>query len=112
MNPASEAQLQEETQVDPLTGLCNRANLDLALDRDFERATHSHGPLSLAFCDPNNCKRDNDNYGHQAGDRVQESAARLLRAQTRDSVMLARYGGEEFVIVLANTDRDTARKNL
>jgi diguanylate cyclase (GGDEF)-like protein len=104
------AQLQKETQLDPLTGLCNRAYLDLALDRDFERAMHSQGPLSLAFCDLDNFKRVNDTYGHQAGDRVLESAARLLRAQTRDSDTLARYGGEEFVIVLPNTDRDTARK--
>ncbi|MFI4890404.1 MAG: HDOD domain-containing protein [Steroidobacterales bacterium] len=103
-------QLEKETQLDQLTGLCNRAYLDFALDRDFGHAVRTRGPLSLAFCDLDNFKKVNDTYGHQAGDRVLESAARLLRANTRDSDTVARYGGEEFVIVLPDTDRETARK--
>jgi diguanylate cyclase (GGDEF)-like protein len=103
-------QLEKETQVDPLTGLCSRAHLDFVLEQEFEQALHSHGPLSVAFCDLDNFKKVNDSHGHQAGDRVLESAARLLRAKTRESDTVARYGGEEFVIVLPNTDRETARR--
>ena len=103
-------QLERETQNDPLTGLANRAYLDFALDRDFERARRTNGQLSLAFCDLDNFKRVNDNYGHQAGDRILEAVARLLKANTRDTDTVARYGGEEFVIVLPNTDLDTACK--
>ena len=101
-------QLEKETQLDPLTGLCNRAYLDFALERDFDRALHTGGQLSLAFCDLDNFKRINDNYGHQAGDRILEAVAKLLRAKTRDSDTVARYGGEDFVIILPNSDRDTA----
>jgi diguanylate cyclase (GGDEF)-like protein len=101
-------QLEKETQLDPLTGLCNRAYLDFALERDFDRARRTNGQLSLAFCDLDNFKRINDGYGHQAGDRILEAVARLLRAKTRDSDTVARYGGEEFVIILPNTDRETA----
>ena len=101
-------QLEKETQLDPLTGLCNRAYLDFALERDFDRALRTNGQLSLAFCDLDNFKLINDKYGHQAGDRILEAVARLLRAKTRDTDTVARYGGEEFVIILPNSDRDTA----
>lgn len=104
------AQLEKETQLDPLTGLCNRAYLDFALERDFGNALRANGPLSVAFCDLDHFKKVNDTHGHQAGDRVLEAAARLLRAQTRDSDTVARYGGEEFIILLPNTDAETARK--
>lgn len=41
----------------------------------------------------------NDSDGHQAGDRVLQQVAQLLRDCTRESDAVARRGGEQFAIV-------------
>jgi diguanylate cyclase (GGDEF)-like protein len=102
-------ELEEETRRDALTGVYNRAYLDQFLEREFDNSTRHKWPLSVAFADLDNFKNINDNFGHQAGDRVLQATARILRGNTRESDMIARYGGEEFVVVLPATDAETAR---
>jgi diguanylate cyclase (GGDEF)-like protein len=102
-------ELEEETRRDALTGVYNRAYLDQFLAREFDNSTRHKWPLSVAFADLDNFKSINDNFGHQAGDRVLQATARILRGNTRESDMIARYGGEEFVVVLPATDAETAR---
>jgi diguanylate cyclase (GGDEF)-like protein len=101
-------ELEEESRRDALTGVYNRAYLDQFLAREFDAATRNRWPLSLAFADLDNFKAVNDSFGHQAGDRILEATARILRANTRESDVIARYGGEEFVVVFPATDADTA----
>ncbi|MGO9995483.1 MAG: diguanylate cyclase [Steroidobacteraceae bacterium] len=102
-------ELEEETRRDSLTGVYNRAYLDQVLLREFENSTRHRWPLSIAFADLDQFKGINDRFGHQAGDRILQAAARILRGNTRESDLIARYGGEEFVVVLPATDVDTAR---
>jgi diguanylate cyclase (GGDEF)-like protein len=102
-------ELEEETRRDPLTGVYNRAYLDQVLTREFEISTRHKWPLSVAFADLDNFKSINDKFGHQAGDRILQATARILRGNTRETDLIARYGGEEFVVVLPATDADTAR---
>jgi diguanylate cyclase (GGDEF)-like protein len=101
--------LEEETRRDALTGVYNRAYLDQFLGKEFDNSTRHKWPLSVAFADLDNFKQINDNFGHQAGDRILQATARILRGNTRETDLIARYGGEEFVIVLPATDADTAR---
>ena len=54
-------------------------------------------------------KKVNDTYGHQAGDTVIQSVARVLREQLRDTDIAGRYGGEEFVVLLPDVDAAGAR---
>jgi diguanylate cyclase (GGDEF)-like protein len=102
-------ELEEETRRDALTGVYNRAYLDQALIREFEHATRHKWPLSVAFMDLDNFKLINDKFGHQAGDRVLQATARILRSNTRETDLISRYGGEEFVVLLPATDVETAR---
>ena len=102
-------ELEEETRRDPLTGVYNRAFLDQYLAREFENASRHAWPLSVAFADLDGFKRVNDSYGHQAGDRVLQGAAHILRGNSRESDVVVRFGGEEFLILLPATDRDTTR---
>ena len=101
-------ELEEETRRDAMTGVYNRAYLDQVLAREFDHSTRHKWPLSLAFADLDNFKSINDRFGHQAGDRILQATARILRGNTRETDLIARYGGEEFVVVLPATDADTA----
>ena len=46
--------------------------------------------------------------GHQAGDKVLEKVALVLREQSRTSDTVCRYGGEEFVVILPEADKREA----
>jgi diguanylate cyclase (GGDEF)-like protein len=102
-------ELEEETRRDELTGVYNRAYLDQFLGREFDNSIRHKWPLSVAFADLDNFKSINDHFGHQAGDRILQATARILRGNTRETDLIARYGGEEFVVVLPATDAETAR---
>ncbi len=49
-------------------------------------------------------KQFNDNYGHQAGDRVLAEVASVSRERlARPADFIVRYGGEEFAVILPET---------
>jgi diguanylate cyclase (GGDEF)-like protein len=109
-HPSTRAlELEEQTRRDPLTGIYNRTFLEPYLAREFENASRHAWPLSVAFADLDDFKRINDSYGDQAGDRVLQGAARILRGNSRESDVVVRYGSEEFLLLLPATDGDTAR---
>src|SRR5277367_5519321 len=108
-NSSRALELEEATRRDELTGVYNRSYLDQFLAREFENSTRHKWPLSVAFADLDNFKNINDSFGHQAGDRILQATARILRGNTRETDLIARYGGEEFVVVLPATDAETAR---
>jgi two-component system chemotaxis response regulator CheY len=84
---------------DALTGLRNRR----ALQEDLELLEAGVGRYGHRYCmallDVDHFKSYNDTYGHQAGDRVLQTVAALLREQARTSDSLYRYGGEEFLCI-------------
>ncbi len=92
--------LEETHRHDALTGTLTRAHLDKCLEAAFEEAVTNGECLTLIFGDLDKFKSVNDTYGHQAGDRVLQSAARLLLSNLRTTDMVGRFGGEEFVLVL------------
>ncbi len=92
--------LEETHRHDSLTGTLTRAHLDKCLETSFEKAVANGECLTLIFGDLDKFKSVNDTYGHQAGDFVLQSSARLLLSILRTTDMVGRYGGEEFVLVL------------
>src|SRR5580700_6588409 len=101
-------EVEEETRRDQLTGVYNRAYLEQFIAREFDNSSRHKWPLSVAVIDLDNFKQINDSFGSQAGDRILQATARILRGNTRETDMIARNGGEEFVVVLPATDADTA----
>jgi hypothetical protein len=75
-----------------------------ACEEELERARRRRAPLSLLFCDCDQFKTYNDDYGHKAGDAALARIARIIEACSRRVDLAARYGGEEFVLVLVDTD--------
>lgn len=93
---------------DELTGLYNRHYLDSLLFKETARAMRAQQPMSLALLDLDRFKSVNDNDGQAAGDAVLAGVAGVIQARLRDMDTAFRYGGEEFLLVLPNTDHDSA----
>jgi len=89
---------------DTLTGLLNREQLDIEL----ERVHHLPEPWALLFLDLNGFKDVNDGLGHSIGDEVLRIVARRLSAATRPDDIVARFGGDEFCVLASVAERDTA----
>jgi diguanylate cyclase (GGDEF)-like protein len=88
---------------DPLTGINNRASMDLHLDHEVLSAVRHRTPLSMLMIDVDYFKAVNDQHGHVAGDAVLATVAEAIVRCTRDSDVVFRYGGEEFAVILTNT---------
>jgi diguanylate cyclase (GGDEF)-like protein len=96
-------QLENAATIDPLTNCYNRRALNTFISSDIAYARRQGHDLSVIMLDVDNFKEVNDRYGHQAGDRVLQEIAALLRSLIRKSDYIARYGGEEFMLVLPDT---------
>lgn len=83
--------------TDSLTGLNNRKEFDMYLQRLMAQEVADWGLLML---DMDDFKQINDTLGHVAGDEALWELADILRRRLGKSrSFLARYGGDEFVVV-------------
>jgi len=86
---------------DSMTGLFNYAATKDALEAAIKQArSQAETTVCFAMIDLDHFKEVNDNFGHDAGDRVLMALARLLRQRLRKADVVGRTGGEEFAIVL------------
>ena len=111
-NAAMEDQFErfkEKHKQDSLTGVLIRAYLDEYLKLSFEKAMANGESLSIVFCDLDKFKNVNDTYGHQAGDAILQSTAKVLVSKIRGYDMVGRYGGDEFVLILPRASTSAAK---
>jgi diguanylate cyclase (GGDEF)-like protein len=95
--------LDHRAHTDALTGLPNRAAFEermATLAHVFDRYAR---PFSLLVLDVDFFKKFNDTHGHEAGDRVLQHVAAVIRQTVRDVDTPARFGGEEFVVLMPET---------
>jgi diguanylate cyclase (GGDEF)-like protein/putative nucleotidyltransferase with HDIG domain len=102
--------LHDMATKDPLTQVANRAEFDRVLDLFVAAHLESKRPCALIMSDIDRFKHVNDTYGHQAGDAIIQSFARLLQNSCRAGDLVARYGGEEFAMLCAECDNTTAAR--
>lgn len=100
--------LQHESITDALTGLKNRRYFDQRMSEEVALSLRHKLPLSLMLLDVDHFKKINDTYGHQIGDEVLSSLAKLISGMVRDSDIVARYGGEEIAIITPRTTKEEA----
>ncbi|MDG4475578.1 GGDEF domain-containing response regulator [Thiovibrio frasassiensis] len=93
--------LEHLSMCDMLTDLYNRRCFELKLHEEVPRAHRQGYPVFLVLLDVDRFKEYNDEYGHQAGDRVLHDIGRILVQCTRENVdWCFRFGGDEFAIII------------
>ena len=84
--------------TDSMTGLSNRTHMNQILHKEFARFERHNQRFGIIMIDIDHFKAVNDNYGHDAGDKVLKKLGRIFQGAIRTSDSVARWGGEEFMI--------------
>lgn len=100
--------LKDTSLRDGMTGLYNRRFLDEFIDKIMSQASRSKDTYAVLMLDVDFFKMVNDTYGHDVGDKVIISLAKVLKNNIREADLAIRYGGEEFLIMLHNANDEGA----
>lgn len=101
-------QIKVVSTTDELTGLNNRSYVHQRLDAELSRAKRYNMVLSCLLIDIDFFKVVNDIYGYDWGDVLLKDIAEIIKKHARKEDIITRYGDEEFLLVLPNTDEDSA----
>ena len=96
---------------DMLTGVNNRNEMNNFVDSLCAAGDNACGSVGVIFADLNGLKRMNDEYGHNAGDKLLKDAARALR-EVFDDDQIFRAGGDEFSIIITGIEEDALREKI
>lgn len=89
---------------DLLTGLPNRRLLHELVLQHIAIARRQNRRFGLLYVDLDDFKPINDEFGHDAGDRVLVTIADRLRTVVRGSDSVARVGGDEFIVIVGEVE--------
>ncbi|MEA4890452.1 MAG: diguanylate cyclase [Clostridiaceae bacterium] len=99
-------QLRHLSLIDELTGIANRRGMRNFISHAFGQSDIPIGHLSVMMIDIDHFKAFNDQYGHEAGDRVLAYIAGEIAGLVHSPLELAvRWGGEEFIFLSFVADR-------
>jgi diguanylate cyclase (GGDEF)-like protein len=103
-----QSKLKDLALKDSMTQLHNRRYFDQSSKELLDLSVQKDEPLSLFILDIDKFKRINDTYGHSVGDMTIIYLAKILKSFQREYDVVCRFGGEEFVMLLPNTDKNSA----
>ncbi len=94
---------KELARVDALTEVANRRCFVEDAGAELSRAKRNGRPMTVAYVDLDNFKQVNDRLGHEMGDELLRTVARVMRSRLRVTDAIGRMGGDEFAICLPDT---------
>jgi len=100
--------LSRQATHDELTGLINRRELLLRLNRLVDEGAAAS--VDLLFIDLDRFKDINDSFGHAAGDEVLRVIGERLSDMLTEGAHVSRIGGDEFVIFLVDAPEGEAAR--
>lgn len=119
-------ELRDISLSDPLTGLRNRRFIEEVVQPEaqsfleFKEYLLSHtdnrfsdarqSVFGIFLFDIDFFKQVNDQFGHDAGDRVLKQFAVQLKGSIRSDDHVVRWGGEEFLVILKKTVPETIQQ--
>jgi methyl-accepting chemotaxis protein len=101
-----EEHLHLSANRDPMTGLRNTTSYKswaARFDKQIENGLYEFGVVML---DLNDLKKTNDTYGHEMGNKLIVTAAKLISDVFKRSPVF-RIGGDEFLVVLQDKDLES-----
>ena len=107
-NARAVERIQELTITDDVTGLYNARHLYKTLEAEVYRSARFGYEFSVLFIDLDHFKSVNDTHGHLIGSKLLAEIGFALKAHLRLIDYAFRYGGDEFVILLPQTNKDSA----
>ena len=96
----SEAEANRLARYDALTGLANRQEMQLALERALDDKGDMTAEATLFLLDLDRFKAVNDTMGHPVGDELLKQVSQRLFREVGEKGMVGRLGGDEFEVVL------------
>lgn len=106
------SEIEKISTTDKLTGLYNRHKLDQLLAKAQNQKDRYNHECTLAIIDLDHFKEINDHYGHITGDKVLAEFSELVAEQLNKNDILGRWGGEEFLMIMPETDLQSAQQRL
>lgn len=95
--------LDREANIDTLTGMRNRFNLEAWL----KSIKYESSDYILVYIDIDQFKLINDYYGHKTGDSIVSQVAERLEQKLPHAKNVYRIGGDEFCIVFSADEQDS-----
>lgn len=93
-------QLEQSAITDHLTGITNRNGF--SRQAEIICAKDNIRNNVLLYIDLDNFKYYNDTFGHEVGDLVLVTFAKLVKRMSQGFGLAVRYGGDEFIVLLYN----------
>jgi diguanylate cyclase (GGDEF)-like protein len=100
---------KELGRTDELTGVSNSRSFYEIASTEIERSKRHGHILSVAYIDLDDFKSINDSTGHSTGDQLLHQVALIMKQTLRRIDVTARVGGDEFVVLMPETDQETAK---
>lgn len=98
--------LKQLALIDDLTELFNRRAFMNLAEHQMKIAKRKNINIFFVFCDLDDLKKINDNYGHSEGDFVLKEFANVLKESFRESDIIARYAGDEYIVLALDVDEE------
>lgn len=96
--------------LDNLTKVYNRTALNDRLEHEYRRWLRYQHPLCVTLVDIDNFSTVNQQYGHQAGDKILKIIARTIRKQLEPTDFIGRFGDDAFMLILPDVSEE--QRNL
>jgi diguanylate cyclase (GGDEF)-like protein len=103
-----EQKLENLATTDSLTQVNNRYKINAEIDKHIARSKRYGEPFSILMLDIDHFKQVNDTYGHYVGDVVLKDLSKIVKHNIRQVDSFGRWGGEEFILILENTQKESA----
>ena len=96
----SSMEVNDPSQMDPVTGFYTRASVEQSLGREVARAKRHNQPLSLVALHLDDFADLNKRCGRDAAELVLKAFANRLRKASRGCDFCVRLGDDEFLVIL------------